>query len=530
MKTKLLLSVVLLTLCGFYYANAAVPERKGWWKFDDPTDLLKAEIGTPLTLAGTQSSVDGPAEGNLATQIGVGSYLSMTHGIAANGGGSLVNEYSLQFDILMPEASMWHAIYQTATDNSEDAEMFINTDNLIGAWRFGYSTNSLEANTWYRLVVTVKNGEFFKIFMDGELWVEGAGQDVDGRDALMEMLLVFADNDGEDNTMQLAEVGIWDVALTDSEVAELGDCTTVPGPVMPQRLGWWKFDDAADMLKAEIGSALALTGTQESVEGPVEGNLATLIGTGSYLTMTHGITANGGGSLVNEFSLQVDFSMPEASLWHAIYQTAADNSEDAELFINTDNLIGAWRFGYSTNTVAAENWYRMIVTVKNGEFYKLYMNGEIWVDGTGQDIDGRDALMDVLLIFADNDGEDSPMKCSELGIWDVALTSDEVATLGDASSTGIFDYPRANAGLLGNNYPNPFSLSTTFPYTITKTGDVTFRIMDMAGKEVKVIRTGRQVPGSYTLNLDSEGMSSGMYYVQMATAGTISMQKIFVVK
>lgn len=191
---------------------ASVPPRTGWWKFDDPLDMLAATTGQALVLTGTQTSVAGPVDGNLATELSVGSYLTMTHGIAANGGGTKVNEYTLQLDILMPTGGMYHAIYQTAADNSNDAEMFINPDNFIGAWRFGYSANSVSENSWYRLIVTVKNGQFFKIYMNGELWVDGAGMDVDDRDALEATLLLFADEDGEDNTMLCSEAGIWDVA------------------------------------------------------------------------------------------------------------------------------------------------------------------------------------------------------------------------------------------------------------------------------------------------------------------------------
>jgi hypothetical protein len=82
MKKTLLSLVIILAFASF--VNAQVPERKGWWKFDDAADMLKAEIGSPLTLSGTQTSVAGPTAGNLATQISLGSYLTMTHGIAAN--------------------------------------------------------------------------------------------------------------------------------------------------------------------------------------------------------------------------------------------------------------------------------------------------------------------------------------------------------------------------------------------------------------------------------------------------------------
>lgn len=528
MKTKLLLVTILLAFAGTLSLNAAVPERKGWWKFDDATDMLKADIGTPLTLTGSQTSVSGPLDGNLATQLTTGSYLTMTHGIAANGGGTLVNEYSLQMDISVPQLNVWNSFYQTAPANDDDAEMFINTTNFIGAWRYGYSATSVLQDTWYRIVVSVKNGNHFKIFVNGQIWVDGAGQDIDGRDALQTVLLMFADNDGEDNTINCAELGIWDVALTAAEALELGDATTAPTPPFPAKKGWWKFDDTANLVKAETGLPLVLTGTMESVEGPGGGNLAVEIGIGSNLAMDHGIAANGGGALVNEYSLMMDILMPQGGMYHAIFQTTPANNDDAELFINGDNLIGAWRFGYSTLTVSENVWYRLVVTVKNGEYYRIYLNGYNWVDGTGQDIDSRDALQSTLLLFADEDGEDNIMRCAEVAIWDKALTADEVATLGDPT-TGIFEKPAASSyASLGQNFPNPFATETTFPYEMKKTGNVTFRLIDMAGKEITSVNEGKKVPGTYTYILDAGNLANGIYYLQMIVDGSQHTRKVVV--
>lgn len=525
-----LLVVMMVTIV----AQSAVTERKGWWKFNDPSDMLKAEIGSPLVLTGTQTSVSGPAAGNLATQIGLGSFLTMTHGISANGGGTLVNEYSLQFDISMPEGALWHAIYQTIADNSDDAELFINTDNFLGAWRFGYSTNPIAPNTWYRVIVSVKNGEFFKIYVNGELWVDGAGQTVDDRDALQSVLLLFADNDGEDNTMICSETGIWDVALTAAEALELGDATTSTGeePTLPARAGLWKFDNAQDLLAAEIGLPLELTGNQESVSGPVDGNLATQIGLGSFLSMTHGIAPNLGGAYVNEFTIQIDFSVPAVGTWHSFIQTNPANENDADLFTNTSNSIGVGDLGYSTNTILANTWYRMIVSVKNGEFFKIYINGELWLDGAGQPIDGRYGIEPVLVIFGDNDGDDGIIACSELAIWDVSLTGEQAAQLGDASTfTGILEPEKfAQTSDLGQNFPNPFGSVTTFPYEVTETGMVNFTVLDLSGRQLNTINQGVQAPGQYQLKLNADMLSNGIYYVRMTVNNRISTRKIAIFK
>jgi len=305
---------------------------------------------------------------------------------------------------------------------------------------------------------------------------------------------------------------------------------------VPERKGWWKFDDAADLLKAEIGSALVLTGSQESVNGPAAGNLATNIGVGSYLTTEHGIPANGGGSFVNEYSLQIDFSVPELALWHAFIQTTADNSDDAELFTNTDNALGAWRMGYSANLVTANTWYRMIISVKNGEtggFYKIYVNGELWVDGVGQTVDDRDALQTALHFFADNDGEDSPINCSELGIWDVALTAEQATELGDAttSPSGIFENnPVENTSEIGQIYPNPSSVSTTVTYQVLTREDINFQILDMTGKVIRVIAEGVKAPGQHNLALATENLPAGTYYVRLKTDQSVSTKKLVIIQ
>jgi hypothetical protein len=333
--------------------------------------------------------------------------------------------------------------------------------------------------------------------------------------------------------MLCSEAGIWGVALTAEQAAELGDATTVPGVTIPLRAGFWKFDDANDMLKAEIGQPLTLTGTQTSVTGPAAGNLATQIGAGSFLTINHGIAANGGGTLVNEYTLQVDFLMPDPSLWHAIQQTSTDNSDDAEMFINTENYIGAWRFGYSASTVAEDTWYRLVISVKNGEFYRIYMNGTIWVDGTGQELDSRDALNSTLLMFADNDGEDNTMICSELGIWNVALTNEQVSQLGDAnnSTTGIGELLVSNHNkLMGQNYPNPANDFTVMPYKLENSSIVSFRVSDLQGNVLAVINEGKQASGEHQVSINTSQLKSGTYIVQMITATATDFRKIVVLK
>lgn len=222
-----LATIMLITSA---YAQNAV--RQGWWKFDDPANLLKSEsgVGSDLELVGTQQAVTGPDMTNGATRIGIGSYFKIAHGISPNGGGAYVNEYSLLIDFKVPTLGVWHTFFQTNPTNSNDGDGFINPDGNLGVAATGYSGTPVRKNEWYRLVISVKNSSHYRYYLDGQLLLEGTKQDVDGRFALENTLLVFADNDGEDAEIDCAELSIWDGSLTAEEVKALGGYKHLTGP------------------------------------------------------------------------------------------------------------------------------------------------------------------------------------------------------------------------------------------------------------------------------------------------------------
>lgn len=316
---------------------------------------------------------------------------------------------------------------------------------------------------------------------------------------------------------------------------------------VPARTGWWKFDDISDLTKAEVGQPLVSTGTITSIDGPATGNLAVEVPLGSYFAMAHGIAPNGGGTLVNEYSIQWDFSIPATETWYSFLETEATTSSDADLFIaasansgiaRVPNSIGTGSLLYTANTVAADTWYRMLLTIKNGEFAGLYVNGELWPVSAElqgylvQDVDGRYGLAPTIYIFQDGDGDDGTLKCSEISIWDVALTADEALALGDANTvqTGIKTNRTASTSDLMPNYPNPVAHNTIFPYQVQAAGNVTFRVLDQTGKVIDVINAGAKVPGTYNLNYNSDKLSKGIYSVQMTSNNRTSVRKMVVIR
>jgi hypothetical protein len=272
LRRKLILSTFVLLLglaLGADMAQADVSESlAGLWQFDNPGDLTAATVGKDLIPVGFgQNAVTGVNGADGAVAVDVGTYYQCDHGIAANGGGEYVNEYSLLFDVMYPpeSAGQWRAFYQTGYETYNDSDFFINASEAWGVGDLGYTNNATVGqwyssdSTWYRVVLRVNldlAGEaYFEMYIDGELKAgyNTANLNIDGRFALYTVddenpYVVFCgDNDGEDALMNFSTIAIWGRSLTPAEIAELG------GPANPISLSGspaWQpqpSDDAAEV-------------------------------------------------------------------------------------------------------------------------------------------------------------------------------------------------------------------------------------------------------------------------------------------
>ena len=323
MKTRITCFIFFAYLLCGEQLLATVPARAGWWKFNDPSNLRKAEpgSGTDLTLIGTQAAASGPQTGNGATRIGIGSYYKMQHQIPANGGGNFVNEYTLQYDFKVPSLGVWHSFFQTSVSNSNDGDFFINPSGSIGVAAVSYSAYSINANEWYRLVISVKNGNHFTCYLDGQLLMIGNIQEVDGRFSIENMLLIFADDDGEDGEIYCSELAIWDQALNTEQVAELGGFGHNTGVFLMTRVPylqsqgtntmticWHDISSANTIVKFGIDATLSseMTGTSELVSDPFRWHTVKLTGLQANTRYYYRVVSGNGESGIYSFKTLPD--------------------------------------------------------------------------------------------------------------------------------------------------------------------------------------------------------------------------------
>jgi hypothetical protein len=84
---------------------------------------------------------------------------------------------------------------------------------------------------------------------------------------------------------------------------------------------------------------------------------------------------------------------------------------------------------------------------------------------------------------------------------------------------------------LAQNYPNPFSRTTTIKFTLKDDGRVTLKVYDMVGREVAVLVNGELQAGVlHCASFDASELASGTYICRLNAGNRSVMRKIKLVK
>lgn len=83
---------------------------------------------------------------------------------------------------------------------------------------------------------------------------------------------------------------------------------------------------------------------------------------------------------------------------------------------------------------------------------------------------------------------------------------------------------------LFQNYPNPFNSLTTIQFSIPRSADVSLKLYDLAGREVRTLREGKLSRGMYSVSLDGTQLASGMYFYTLVVNGNQQTKKIVLLK
>lgn len=81
---------------------------------------------------------------------------------------------------------------------------------------------------------------------------------------------------------------------------------------------------------------------------------------------------------------------------------------------------------------------------------------------------------------------------------------------------------------LKQNHPNPFNNYTSISMVIPKAGRVQLMLYDQMGRPIQQLMDEEKMPGTYTVTLNKNGLSSGIYYYKMNALGQVIVKKMTV--
>jgi hypothetical protein len=261
-RSNVLLRLEYADLTGLKYTNlwtyelssGTVPKVTGQWDFDQGD--LSATVGLPLeyfdgadglTAAATRFGTSDelglpPMPGGTAQVMEVPSDLTrsigytMHHGVAPNGGGTRVNQYTILFDLMVSSEGTWAAslLQISSTNNLEDGDLFWQ-ENQFGQGLDGYfGTSIFTPDQWHRVIAAYDmsaNPPVVTKYVDGVFqddWTAYQGLDHPRR-ALLPVAILFADGDQDERRMMwVNSIQIRAGALTKAQMEALGG-PTAPG-------------------------------------------------------------------------------------------------------------------------------------------------------------------------------------------------------------------------------------------------------------------------------------------------------------
>jgi surface protein len=80
------------------------------------------------------------------------------------------------------------------------------------------------------------------------------------------------------------------------------------------------------------------------------------------------------------------------------------------------------------------------------------------------------------------------------------------------------------------SYPNPMGRQGTLEYALPEAQEVTLKVYDVLGRQVATLEQGRKEAGRHTVQIETDQLSSGVYFGRLRSGSQTKTQKITVVR
>jgi hypothetical protein len=270
--------------------------------------------------------------------------------------------------------------------------------------------------------------------------------------------------------------------------------------------------DSPKWVKGCEGSALEFNGSNSFVD----------LGTSAFFDLQEEIT-------VAAWIKQYDAGNGEHNPWI----TKGDYTFGLKHYMNNAYQFfiydGGW---YSVNSPSStrdnDQWHHFIGTYDGTEL-RLYMDGTLKARIDHEGSINIDSGYHVNLA-RNTEHTDRLFNgvMDEIKIFNIALNENEAKQLHQEKLTDIL---LKNAGtnteifILHQNYPNPFNNATMIHYQLIMNSEVELSIFSLLGRKVATLVEEKQQPGTYQVQWNARGLTSGVYFYRFTAKDFLAVGK-----
>jgi len=359
-----------------------------------------------------------------------------------------LDELTLSFWMLMPEEQEGNRVGLIGQNDAVEYGM-INPTTMqywtpVGAVDVAFGPTLEE---WTHVAVVV-DGDGMRVYSNGEMIAEnaGAGGAVNSGDTFNMGGDGVFDATGNFFKGSIDDVAVWNIGLSDDDIADLASGAAEPIPVsgggslvetVPGLIAYWPFDGDLDdavgdsdgtaqgstdiaFADAQFGEGIDLDGVDQFVETPAENEEMFDFQDGTGFSISAWFS-------VNEFSKswQALIAKGEGNRWRV-------HRRGGESIMTGNGGAGDVPAG-GTDVTSGEIHHLVLVSDPDGGEVRFYIDGELESTGGAPNIESNDNPM---MIGENPDARNRTWAglIDDVGIWDRPITEDEVATIWNGGS------------------------------------------------------------------------------------------------
>ncbi len=97
-----------------------------------------------------------------------------------------------------------------------------------------------------------------------------------------------------------------------------------------------------------------------------------------------------------------------------------------------------------------------------------------------------------------------------------------------ASPAGVENCSTIARAALLQNVPNPFGTRTRIEYRLQVDQDITLKLYDVQGRELRMLSSGPRQAGTHGFELDADGLAEGAYFYRLEAGGVVETRRLVI--